>query len=194
LTSPASEVFNLPMASKSPGRRAAVKKKTPTVPSPGKQPTASRPVMPKLYGVPQSTKGLLDWSWAQQHLARSHNYVVVTVRPDGRPHAMAMHGLWFENAFYFGTSEETRKARNLAANPNCILMNEQLDELIILEGIAEPVNYESLPPSLSNESKKKYGFPLDPRMGGVIFKVAPRVVFALAEKQFPKALTRWKFQ
>jgi hypothetical protein len=31
------------------------------------------------------------------------------------------------------------------------------------------------------------------KMGGVIFKVTPRVVFALPEKQFATALTRWTF-
>lgn len=42
---------------------------------------------------------------------------------------MAMHGLWFEDTFYFGTADSTRKAKNLVTNPNCIVFNEQLDEL-----------------------------------------------------------------
>lgn len=157
-------------------------------------PVASRPVMPADYGISKSIKGLLDWTWASDRLAESHNYVIVTVRPDGRPHAMGMHGLWFEDAFYFGTGETTRKARNLAANPNCILVSERLEELVIVEGIAEQIGYDALPPALSAASKKKYGWPYDPRMGGVIFKVTPRVVFALPEKQFATAPTRWTFE
>lgn len=159
-----------------------------------KHPIASRPVMPADYGVSKSSKGLLDWSWARERLTQSHNYVIVTVRADGRPHAMGMHGLWFEDAFYFGTGETTRKAGNLAANPHCILMNEQLDELVIVEGTAEQVGYDAIPRELSAASKKKYGWPYDARMGGVIFKVTPRVVFALPEKQFATAPTRWKFE
>jgi Pyridoxamine 5'-phosphate oxidase len=159
----------------------------------GKQPVASRPAIPADYGISKSTKGMLNWSWARERLTKSHNYVIVTVRPDGRPHAMGMHGLWFGDAFYFGTGETTRKAKNLAANPNCTLVNERLDELIIVEGTAEQVGYDALPPALSAASKKKYGWPYDPRMGGVIFKVTPRVVFALPEKQFATAPTRWEF-
>jgi hypothetical protein len=158
------------------------------------QPVPSRPVMPAKYGISKSTNGLLDWSWARERLTKSHNYVIVTVRPDGRPHAMGMHGLWVEDAFYFGTGATTRKAKNLAGNPNCILINEALDELVIVEGTAEPAGYDALPATLSAASKKKYGWPIDPRLGNVIFKVTPRVVFALPEKQFATAPTRWKFE
>jgi len=159
-----------------------------------RRPLASRPVIPAKYGISKSTKGLLDWSWARERLTKSHNYVIVTVRPDGRPHAMGMHGLWFEDAFYFGTGETTRKAKNLAANPHCILVNERLDELVIVEGTTEQIGFDALPPALSAASKKKYGWPIDPGIGNVIFKVTPRVVFALPEKQFATAPTRWKFE
>jgi hypothetical protein len=158
-----------------------------------KQPVASRPEIPADYGIAKSSKGLLDWSWAQKRMTQSHNYVIVTVRPDGRPHAMGMHGLWFEDAYYFGTGDNTRKARNLAANPNCILINENLEELVIVEGVAEQIGYDALPSALSAASKDKYGWPYDPRTGGVIFRVRPRVVFGLPEKQFATAPTRWKF-
>ena len=145
------------------------------------------------YGVSKSPKGMLDWSWARERLTQSHNYVIVTVRPDGRPHAMGMHGLWFEDAFYFGTGESTRKAKNLASNSNCILINERLDELVIVEGVAEQVGYAALAAALSEASKKKYGWGIDPGKGGMVFKVTPRVVFALPEKQFATAPTRWIF-
>src|SRR5271157_313042 len=182
------------MLKKAAKRKPAAKKKAAPAGTDGRQPVASRPVMPARYGVSKSAKGMLDWSWARKRLTKSHNYVIVTVRPDGRPHAMGMHGLWFEDAFYFGTGETTRKAKNLAANPNCILVNERLEELVIVEGTAEQVGYDALPPTLSAASKKKYGWPYDPEMGGVIFKVTPRVVFALPEKQFATAPTRWTFE
>jgi Pyridoxamine 5'-phosphate oxidase len=178
---------------KKPAKRKSAPKKTAVAAVPAaKRPLASRPFMPG-YGVSKSRKGLLDWKWARERLANSHNYVIVTVRPDGRPHAMGMHGLWFEDAFYFGTGEATRKAKNLAANPNCILVNEELAELIIVEGVAEQITYDALPPALSAASKRKYGWPYDPRMGGVIFRVTPRVVFGLPEKKFATAPTRWTF-
>jgi hypothetical protein len=135
---------------------------------------------------------MLDWNWARQRLTKSHNYVVITVRPDGRPHAMGMHGVWFDDAYYFGTGETTRKAKNLAANPHCILINETLDELVIVEGTAALIGIRALPKGLSALNHRKYGWPLDP--GGVVYKLTPVTVFAIPEKQFATAVTRWKFR
>src|SRR5271169_4561519 len=160
------------MPKKSAKHKPVAKKDTVRGERTARQPVASRPVMPG-YGVSESTKGMLDWSWARERLTKSHNYVIVTVRPDGRPHAMGMHGLWFDDVFYFGTGEITRKTKNLAVNPRCILVNEQLEELVIVEGMAEQIGYDALPSALSEASKKKYGWPYDPKMGGVIFKVTP---------------------
>src|ERR1700757_864706 len=138
-----------------PANRAPVE----TAGTPAKDPIACRPMVPTCYGFPISRKGLLDWGWAREHLTQSHNYVIVTVRSDGRPHAMGMHGLWFEDAYYFGTDSATRKAKNLAGNPHCILINEKLDELVIVEGVARTVEYSDLPQGLSEASKAKYGWP-----------------------------------
>lgn len=153
-----------------------------------------RLVVPTHYRFSTSPNGMLDWSWARERLTSSHNYVIVTVRPDGRPHAMGMHGLWFEDAYYFGTDPATRKAKNLAANPHCILINEKLDELVIVEGVAETVEYSQLPQGLSDASKSKYGWPLDPRKGARVYKLMPRVVFAFPLQQIATAVTKWVFE
>jgi hypothetical protein len=158
-----------------------------------KQPLVMRPTVPASYGFPTGPKGLLDWSWARERLTKSQNYVIVTVRPDGRPHAMGMHGLWWDDAYYFGTSADTRKAKNLETNSRCILVSEDFNELIIVEGVAENVGFKQLPAGLSEASKKKYGWPIDPRMGGTVYKVAPRVVFAFPLKQITTAVTKWVF-
>ena len=114
---------------------------------------------PASYGFPRSPKRLLDWNGARERLTNSHNYVIVTVRPDGRLHAMGMHGLWHDDAYYFGTSSATRKAKNLALNPHCVLISENMNELVIVKGTAEIVNPDDLPPGISDASKKKYGCP-----------------------------------
>ena len=42
-----------------------------------------------------------------------------TTCPDGRPHCVPVWGVWpIDNAFYFSSGAKSRKARNLAANPN----------------------------------------------------------------------------
>src|SRR5271157_1933189 len=100
------------MLKKAAKRKPAAKKKAAPAGTDGRQPVASRPVMPARYGVSKSAKGMLDWSWARKRLTNSHNYVIVTVRPDGRPHAMGMHGLWFEDAFYFGRRDHPQSEKS----------------------------------------------------------------------------------
>ena len=152
-----------------------------------------RPDVPASYGFGKSKKGLLDWAWAQKKLAATQNYVIVTVRPDGRPHAMGMHGLWWDDAYYFGTGADTRKAKNLVTNSHCALVCEDFEELVIVEGLAAFIDYKDLPEGLSDASQKKYGWPMDPRSGGVVYKLTPRVAFAFPLKQIATAVTKWVF-
>ena len=154
-------------------------------------PKASRPHMPG-YGMPKGTKGLLPWSWAEERLRKSHNYYVMTVRPDGTPHAMPVWGIWADNRFYFSTGATSRKARNLAHNPSCVVCTEQSKEAVVVEGTAAAIDSPARIAELSPSYAKKYkGFALDPKMGP-IFEVRPKVAFGLRESTFTST-TRWTF-
>ena len=165
-----------------------MKKKTvrrPTIPK------ASRPHMPG-YGMPTGTKGLLAWAWAEKRLRTSHNYYLMTVRPDATPHAMPVWGIWVDGRFYFSTGAKSRKARNLAANTSCAVCTDNPAEAVIVEGTASPMADAALLATLAPTYARKYeSFELDPKLGP-IFEVRPRVVFALRETTF-KAATRWTF-
>jgi Pyridoxamine 5'-phosphate oxidase len=154
-------------------------------------PKPSRPHMPG-YGMPVGTKGLLPWAWAEERLRRSHNYYVMTVRPDATPHAMPVWGIWVDGCFYFSTGAQSVKARNLGSNRSCVVCTDIPAEAVIVEGAAstldDAVRLELLAPHYAQKYKS---FTLDPKMGP-IFEVRPRVVFGLNEKTF-KASTRWTF-
>jgi len=142
--------------------------------------------------MPRGAKGLLPWRWAEQRLRRSHNYLVMTVRPDGTPHAMPVWGIWVDNRFFFSTGRDSRKARNLGSNPSCVVCTERTAEVAIVEGTAATISDEATLKALAPVYHRKYKpWKLDPEMGP-IFGVTPRVVFGLREKTF-KAMTRWRF-
>jgi hypothetical protein len=64
---------------------------------------------------------------------------VGTVRPDGRPHAAAVGGAFRDGDPYFQCGLQTRKARNVAANPACT-MSVSLEGIdVVFEGEAERV-------------------------------------------------------
>jgi len=162
------------------------------------QPKPSRPHAPG-YGFPETSKGLLPWSWAEQRLKKSHNYWITTVKPDGSPHTMVVWGLWQDGRFLFSTGGTSRKARNLAANANCIVATEHAQEAIIVEGIAEIADVAARRKFLP-VYEKKYKFDMSTMKADIlsmkepVFAVRPRVVFALWEKHFQGKSTRWKFE
>jgi general stress protein 26 len=160
-------------------------------PATAKQPKVTRPHIPG-YGMPRGSKGLLPWPWAEQRLRRSHNYWMMTVRPEATPHAMPVWGIWVDNRFYFSTGARSRKARNLQANPACIICTERTAEAVIVEGRAAIVSDPSVVQRLAPVYHRKYKpWKLDPEMGP-IFEVRPRVAFAMYEKRFKDA-TRYSF-
>ena len=69
---------------------------------------------------------------------------------------------------------------------------KNVEEAVIVEGQARQLTSDEIPPPAFTLYKKKYGWKLDPEMGPV-FKVSPRVVFAMPEKLFPGGATRWIF-
>ena len=161
-------------------------------------PKASRPHMPG-YGLPESSTGLLPWSWAEQRLKKSHNYWITTVRPDGSPHTMVVWGLWQDGRFVFSTGSKSRKARNLAGNPRCIVCTEQAQEAVIVEGVAEIADVAARR-KLIPVYERKYKWDLSAMtddmlsMKEPVIAVRPKVVFGLWEKYFQTKSTRWKFR
>ena len=168
----------------------------PQKPIRAREPRASRPIMPG-YGIADAaaSKGLLPWKWARERLTKSHNYWIATTYPDGRPHVMVIWGLWLDEKFYFSTGGQSRKARNLAANPRCVISTEKSAEAVIVEGVAEliPVVYDpAFLKKFIRLYKKKYDWKIDGNEGN-IYAVHPRMAFGLFEKDFTGAATRWQF-
>ena len=142
------------------------------------EPRRRRPPF-KGYGVPDTEEGMLPWSWAAERLEQARNYWVSTTRPDGRPHAMPVWGIWLEDAFFFGSGRESAKSRNLAANPAIVVHLESGDETVILERVDEVYGpkYDFTPDS-SGES--------DPW-----FVVRPKRVYAWTERGYPGSATQF---
>jgi hypothetical protein len=162
------------------------------------EPIASRPHWPDaITNAPDGTTGLKPWSWALERLEKSHNYWISTSTA-GRSHLMVVWGIWRQNAFWFSTGPRTRKARNLADNPHCVIGTEKADEAVIVEGTAEQIADRSLWKQIAGPYDKKYGgelLPLLEASRGAIFRVTPKVAFGQDEhaENFVEAATRWKF-
>jgi nitroimidazol reductase NimA-like FMN-containing flavoprotein (pyridoxamine 5'-phosphate oxidase superfamily) len=57
------------------------------------------------------------WHDIERLLTDAQLYWIITVRADGRPHAVPLVGVWHGGAFAFCTGSEEQKQRNLDVNP-----------------------------------------------------------------------------
>jgi Pyridoxamine 5'-phosphate oxidase len=161
-------------------------------------PKPSRPHAPG-YGLPKTSKGLLPWKWAEDRLTKSREYWIATMCPDRAPHVMVVWGLWWENEFCFSSGSQSRKVRNLDGNSKCVICNENADEAVIVEGVAERMRDVPRIREYLSIYQRKYKFDMAGMADGMIslkepvFVVKPKKVFGLTEKAFATTATRWKF-
>jgi len=152
------------------------------------------------YGIvgAREGSGLLEWSWAVERLARSHDYWVATVWPDGRPHVMPVWGVWLDAALWFSSSKGSRKARNLATDPRCTVTTDQAGEPVVVEGTAEvragAGDIAAFLAATNAKYQTSYSVEfLDPEVNAC-FRVRPRWAFALDAADFSGSPTRWAFE
>jgi PPOX class probable F420-dependent enzyme len=151
------------------------------------------------YGVGEAGEGsgLLAWQWAEERLTASRNYWVVTVWPDGRPHAMPVWGMWDGGALWFSSARGSRKVRNLRNEPRCVVTTEDPVEPVVLEGTAEIVADAPVLDRVIALMNDKYATDytvdfLDPSVNATVC-VRPRWAFGLVEEDFTGSPTRWRF-
>ncbi len=152
------------------------------------------------YGIHSEDEGMLAWEWVEERMAASRNYWICTTRPDARPHAAPVWRAWVDGTLYFGSGPNSRKARNLARNPNVAVHLESGDEAVILEGVAEAIADPA--PDLASRTAEalaaKYvdpqtGEPFRPESIEGFHAIRPTVALAWRERDFPASATRWRF-
>jgi len=99
-----------------------------------------------LYDLP-----LMDWTAIETRLRAGltqapgsggpdrHTCWLTTINRDGSPHVTGIGAEWFEDAFWFETGAGTRKGRNLARDPRCVLSVATHEFDLVVEGSAARV-------------------------------------------------------
>lgn len=146
------------------------------------------------------------WAEARAQLERAELFWLSTVRPDGRPHVTPLIAVWVDDALYFCTGPDERKAKNLAENPSCTLttgcnaLGEGLD--VVVDGHAVNVRDEAKLRSVADAYVAKYGsaWTFTVRDGAfhhdggtaLVFEVAAATAFAFGKGE-PFSQTRYRF-
>jgi hypothetical protein len=153
----------------------------------------------------------LPWSRARDVLASGPlwpetTFFLSTVRPDGRPHTAGLGVLWIDGDLYFTSSPQTRKSRNLTANPACTVSGhlEGLD--IVFEGEATRVTDQvtlvraaqiyrdaGWPAEVEGDAfTAPFSAPSEPPPPYNLYRMPFHTVFGLATAE-PDGATRWRF-
>jgi general stress protein 26 len=148
-------------------------------------------------------------------LTHSEMFWLSTVRRDGRPHVTPLPAIWLDGALHFCTGPGEQKAKNIEANPNCVLttganvFQSGLD--VVVEGSAVRVTDEPLLRRLARMWESKLDWPFDVVDGAfrergskvagqessagataLVFAVAPDKVLAFGKGE-PFSQTRYRF-
>jgi uncharacterized pyridoxamine 5'-phosphate oxidase family protein len=151
----------------------------------------------------------IPWTTAQAQLEKAEIFWLTTVRPDGRPHVTPIIAVWQEDALYFCTGPDERKAKNLARNAHCILTTgcnalhgEGVD--LVIEGEAMQVSDEALLRQIAKVYLAKYGnewsftvsdgafFHSDASSTALVYRVVPVTAFGFGRGAFYSQM-RWRF-
>jgi hypothetical protein len=158
--------------------------------------TVDRPHMPG-YGIAPVGDGgaLLPWSWAHERLVSARGYWVATAGGDSRPHIAAVWGLWSDGALHVSTGGRSRKARDLARNPNVAVSVDGTAESLTIDGVAERVTDPAVQAAIAAGYRAKYGEGFPDPDANPLLTIRPRTVIAVIEAgdQFTQRATRWRF-
>jgi hypothetical protein len=151
------------------------------------------------------------WADGRAQLEQAEIFWLSTVRPDGRPHVTPLLAIWLDDALYFSTGAEERKAKNIAHNPHCILttgcnaLNQGFD--LVVEGDAVRLTDEAKLQRVADLYDSKYGWRYIVRNGALVhahaadqgeeaaalvYEVAPTTAFGFGKGE-PFSQTRWRF-
>jgi nitroimidazol reductase NimA-like FMN-containing flavoprotein (pyridoxamine 5'-phosphate oxidase superfamily) len=104
------------------------------------------------------------WDDIEHLLTDAQLYWIITVRTDGRPHAVPLVGVWHDGAFAFCTGPEEQKQRNLDANPHVAVTTGttgasgwDAGKDIVVEGTALRVTAPEALQALADAWFAKYG-------------------------------------
>lgn len=160
-------------------------------------PTATRPDVPGSYGIAKTVDGDAAWEWARavERIAGSRNYWISTTRPDGRPHAMPVWGVWVDGALLFGTDRKSRKGRNIAANAAVVAHLESGDDVVVLEGVAVEVTDAALLERYADAYDAKYSFRPDTGDASTVtYMLRARAAFTWLESEYVGSALRWRLE
>ena len=142
-------------------------------------------------------RGHIPWSNLDRRLHSMREIWIVTSSERGRPDATPVWFWWDGEAVYFTCASVARKARNIAAQPEVVLLNGDGTDPIILKGRAERVVDRAELDRIDEAYSEKYIAPKTGERATIyvnddhVYRIRPRLVSAWS---YATASTRTDFE
>ncbi|MGH8985999.1 MAG: pyridoxamine 5'-phosphate oxidase family protein [Acidimicrobiia bacterium] len=134
-------------------------------------------------------------------------HVLSTVGADGNAHAVPVGAIWLDDSFLFSAGEGTRKVRNLAHNPRCVVTVSLPDIDLVVEGDAAKVtddatlqraaafyNEHGWSPTVRDGAfVAEYSAPSAGPPPWNLYQITPVTAFGVLTVD-PGGATRWRFE
>jgi nitroimidazol reductase NimA-like FMN-containing flavoprotein (pyridoxamine 5'-phosphate oxidase superfamily) len=145
----------------------------------------------------RAARGHIPWSNVDGRLRSMREIWVATACPTGRPDATPVWFWWDGEAVYFTCAAVARKARNIAHEPEVVLLNGDGADPIIIKGHAERVDDRDELGRVDAAYAEKYVAPTTGEQATIfvaddhVYRVRPRLVSAWS---YATASTRTDWQ
>jgi len=132
----------------------------------------------------KTVRGHIPWSNVDLRLTSMREIWVATASPRGRPDATPVWFWWDGEAVYFTCAAVARKARNMAHEPEVVLLNGDGTDPIIIKGRAERVSDRDELKRIDDAYAEKYVAPSSGERATIfvaddhVYRVRPRFVSA----------------
>jgi hypothetical protein len=96
-----------------------------------------------------------------------------------------------DGTLFHGGGHDTRRARNLDANPHVVVHLESADDVVIVEGTTEKLTADHEDTDLLRRVDDAYLEKYEMRHGTPVWALRPRRVLAWTD--YPRSATRWEY-
>jgi hypothetical protein len=134
-----------------------------------------------------------------------HTLWLTTINPDGLPHATPVGVIQLDGVWYFTSGPKTRKSRNIATDPRCVVSVSTHPFDLVLEGTAERVtdadelrtvaeafNKDGWPAQVDGDAvTAEYSAPSAGPAPWYVYRLRPATVFAFGTAE-PFGATRFE--
>ena len=140
---------------------------------------------------------LLPWMWVDARLNAARNYWITTHAPNF-PNSRPVWGIWRSSVLYFSTSSAI--AKHMRADPHIQINLESADEVVLIEGIVEPLADQQSATEWAELYNAKYNWDMPASAKDVWLTRPTRVLAWISDSSgldkgatFSNSATEWKF-